>query len=272
MEPNYYNNQPQPTKKSGGTFQKLLKTNQISILSKSLLIAGAGFLAIALLGGLFSYGIVQGHWFQGAAISTLYIISIVLIIVSGVMSFFIWRKIETVKKSTIAIMYTLYCLAEGFAFGILFSAFTLNFGSAKGIQYLILIFAIGGFAFLIAGLIGHRLSAKQTMSLGKFIMYMSIAFMIMFGVTLILMIVSICTGGFSGAMDSWVTAIMCFSCVLFFLYIMYDISIISKSQAYVGIQENAIQMNYALMFGFVLLVDFVGLVWQIAYMFLRYAR
>jgi hypothetical protein len=40
----------------------------------------------------------------------------------------------------------------------------------------------------------------------------------------------------------------------------------------VGMQESAVQMNYALMFGFILLVDFVGLVWQIAYMFLRYAR
>jgi hypothetical protein len=41
---------------------------------------------------------------------------------------------------------------------------------------------------------------------------------------------------------------------------MYDISIISKSQIYVGMQESAVQMNYALMFGFILLVDFVGLV------------
>jgi hypothetical protein len=67
-------------------------------------------------------------------------------------------------------MYSLYCLAQGFAFGILFSAFQLNFGTTKGIQYLILIFAIGGLVFLIAGLIGQRLSLKATMSLGKFIM------------------------------------------------------------------------------------------------------
>jgi hypothetical protein len=66
-------------------------------------------------------------------------------------------------------MYSLYILAEGFAFGILFSAFQMNFGTQKGIQYLILIFAIGGLAFLIAGLIGQRLSIKGMMSLGKFL-------------------------------------------------------------------------------------------------------
>jgi hypothetical protein len=37
-------------------------------------------------------------------------------------------------------------------------------------------------------------------------------------------------------------------------------------------QENAVQMNYALMFGFILLIDFVGLIWTIANLFLRYAR
>jgi hypothetical protein len=60
MEPNYYNNSPQPKQSTSGGFQKLLKTHQMSILAKSLLIAGIGFIAIALLGGLFSYGIVQG--------------------------------------------------------------------------------------------------------------------------------------------------------------------------------------------------------------------
>jgi hypothetical protein len=60
MEPNYYTTpSPRPQTTTGG-FQKQLKTHQMSILSKSLLIAGLGFLAIALLGGLFSYGIVEG--------------------------------------------------------------------------------------------------------------------------------------------------------------------------------------------------------------------
>jgi hypothetical protein len=67
-------------------------------------------------------------------------------------------------------MYALYILAEGFGFGILFSAFQLNFEGSKGIQYLILIFAIGGISFLIASLIGQRLSIKGMMSLGKFLM------------------------------------------------------------------------------------------------------
>jgi hypothetical protein len=83
---------------------------------------------------------------------------------------FIWRRVEIAKKSTIAIMYTMYILAQGFGFGILFSAFQLNYGSKSGIQYLILIFAIGGLAFLIASLIGRKLSVKGMMSLGRFIM------------------------------------------------------------------------------------------------------
>jgi FtsH-binding integral membrane protein len=77
---------------------------------------------------------------------------------------------------------------------------------------------------------------------------------------MILMIVCAATGGFNGAIDTWITVLMCVSCILFFLYIMYDISMISKSQIYVGMQENAVQMNYALMFGFILLIDFVGLI------------
>jgi TRAP-type C4-dicarboxylate transport system permease small subunit len=110
------------------------------------------------------------------------------------------------------------------------------------------------------------------MSLGKFLMWMSIAFLIMFGLTMVFMIISMFTNLMNGAIDSWISMIMCISCLLFFLYIVYDISLISKSQVYVSMKDDAIQMNYALMFGFILLVDFVGLVWTIAYMFLRYAR
>jgi hypothetical protein len=88
MEPNYYNSQPTPQQNTGG-FQKQVKNYQMSILSKSLLIAGAGFLAIALLGGLFSYGIVQGGWFSGTSLTVLYTVSIILIIVASFMSFFI---------------------------------------------------------------------------------------------------------------------------------------------------------------------------------------
>jgi hypothetical protein len=59
MEPNYYSNQSDNSRSNGG-FQKQLRTHQMSILSKSLLIAGLGFVAIALIGGLFSYGLVEG--------------------------------------------------------------------------------------------------------------------------------------------------------------------------------------------------------------------
>jgi TRAP-type C4-dicarboxylate transport system permease small subunit len=68
------------------------------------------------------------------------------------------------------------------------------------------------------------------------------------------------TNTMSGIIDSTFSMIMCISCILFFLYIIYDISLISKSQMYIGMKENAVQMNYALMFGFILLVDFIGLI------------
>jgi hypothetical protein len=53
---------------------------------------------------------------------------------------------------------------------------------------------------------------------------------------------------------------------------VFDISAISKTQQFIGIDNTQINWTLAMMFGFRLLVDLVGLIWNIAIFVLRFAR
>ncbi|GHU32186.1 hypothetical protein FACS1894166_05000 [Bacilli bacterium] len=93
--------------------------------------------------------------------------SIVLIIVAMVLSMLMTARIQTASKGLIFSVWGIYIIAEGIGFGILFAAFQIQFGGAKGLGYLMLVFAAGGLAFLICALIGKRMSLKATIALGK---------------------------------------------------------------------------------------------------------
>jgi hypothetical protein len=53
---------------------------------------------------------------------------------------------------------------------------------------------------------------------------------------------------------------------------IYDISVISKTQQFIGVNSDKANWTLAMMFGFSLLVDLVGLIWNIAILVLHFAR
>jgi FtsH-binding integral membrane protein len=59
---------------------------------------------------------------------------------------------------------------------------------------------------------------------------------------------------------------------LLILYILYDFSVIKKSDTYLSTTEENIRNNYVLMFGFKLLIDLVGLLWHVVRMFYIFKR
>jgi hypothetical protein len=56
------------------------------------------------------------------------------------------------------------------------------------------------------------------------------------------------------------------------LYMVFDISAISKTQQFLAIDNSQLNWTLAMIFGFRLLVDLVGLVWNIAILVLRFAK
>jgi hypothetical protein len=53
---------------------------------------------------------------------------------------------------------------------------------------------------------------------------------------------------------------------------VFDISVISKTQQFLTIDNTQLSWTLAMIFGFRLLVDLVGLIWNIAIFVLRFAR
>jgi hypothetical protein len=157
-------------------------------------------------------------------------------ILSMVVNVKLFTRMGNVSKGLIYSMWTVYIVAEGLGFGLLFLAFMVQFNGQQGILYLIFVFAAGGIAFMIAALIGKSLSTKAMMSLGKFISILSIAFMVMFFVFMIATIVASFTSSFGS--DGLFLMIIGLSTILFLLYMVFDISVISKTQQFLTIDNT----------------------------------
>jgi hypothetical protein len=53
---------------------------------------------------------------------------------------------------------------------------------------------------------------------------------------------------------------------------VFDVAVISKMQQFLNYEDSRLVWTLSMIFGFKLLVDLVGLVWNIAILFLRFAR
>jgi len=231
-----------------------------SILSKSLLIAGIAF--IAIFG--FSFGLYKLLWSKyGAQISNntviaLYVISILMLIGSIIMVVIVLPRIMKVKLATLISLVILYSIANGISFALLFYAIKQTnhviHDSSFQVGDICWCFLISGAIFLITGFLGTLLSVRYTLSLAKFLMIATMVFMVCFLVFFIINIFTqLTTTTFIIIYGIWG--------FLMILYIMFDFSMIKKSQPFISIQENSIQTKFVWMFGFTLLVDLIQLVW-----------
>jgi hypothetical protein len=53
---------------------------------------------------------------------------------------------------------------------------------------------------------------------------------------------------------------------------IYDMAMASKISSFQSMQDDKIITKYVWMFGFKLLIDFIGLIWQLASLYLRFKR
>jgi preprotein translocase subunit Sss1 len=174
MEPNYYNN----SKPTTSRFGKQISMPQISLLNRSMIVAGIGFLSIGILGFLAAYLIINvvNSGSEGTLL-LLYFLFMILVLVSQFMAMFAFNRIESLSKAKIATIFVMYGIGQGIGFGFLFAALQMQFDSvSRAISYITLAFTAGGLAFLTAGYIGKKLSVQGTMTLGRYLMYLSIGF------------------------------------------------------------------------------------------------
>jgi hypothetical protein len=95
--------------------------------------------------------------------------------------------------------------------------------------------------------------------------------MIIFAISMVVMIVTLFTGSSFMSTGLWVL-IVGISTLLFLFYMIFDISMISKTQQFINTEDKQLTWTIGMIFGFRLLVDLVGLVWNIAMLVLRFAR
>jgi FtsH-binding integral membrane protein len=60
--------------------------------------------------------------------------------------------------------------------------------------------------------------------------------------------------------------------VMIILYIMYDLSVISKSQQFIQMSDSPTQTKYVFMFGFMLFVNLIQLFWVMIRLMLSLKR
>jgi FtsH-binding integral membrane protein len=72
--------------------------------------------------------------------------------------------------------------------------------------------------------------------------------------------------------EKWSIGINVVFGLLMILYIMFDFSVIKKSESFIQALDSDMQLKFTLMFGFKLLIDLMGLFWTIARFYLMAKR
>jgi FtsH-binding integral membrane protein len=116
------------------------------------------------------------------------------------------------------------------------------------------------------------MTLKSTMTLSTYLKYLSIGFLMIMLLWFAMSIIAVFTNGFGINLDYMYCLILGFGTLLFFLYTIFDFSVISKMSPFLSVQDSSIVANYVWMFGFKLLIDLVMMVWYILLIIARFSR
>ncbi len=229
---------------------KTYKKKHTSIIGRSSLFAGLGFLLTCLFGYAFSFMTIP----YNAKI----IVMVVALLISMGLSFYVSFKTTTVSYGVYAILYFSYCVSAGFTFESMFSLF-------NG-QELLLIFGIAGGILTFTGIIGMLIPDKVAMNLMKFVF-------ILFG---IYMVLSLCLMLFfflmPGIFDWMYFLISILSGLISILYIAITFNSMSRTEMFIndsGEEADKTVINkMCLFFGFILLTSIINLIILIARLFI----
>ena len=255
--------------------KRKIMSREATIFSSAFGVAAAGFLIICLIGvGVWmtvdATGVLKGYgtgkydWSmyknmtgdsKVALIGKISIASMVLIMLSFVLRM-IWAfRFQRASKVFIYTVFTVYILAQGLGFGILFTLWRA--------QELFIIFGVAGSMFGIMAFAGYK--AKDLSRLGVFLFYASIGLMVLAGISLIMFF----TGVYDNTMVFIITIV---TGVLTLLYTMYDVWILRKFSENEGLAyDEDMRFRLIMFFGFRLLTDIVHMIWTMARL-LRFFR
>lgn len=217
-----------------GPTRRQFTKQQTSLLTKSMLIAGIGFMIICGLSELFAwaFSFVQMYDNFGLVMGLTFGFLIVSIAIS-----MMWVKILWKGKATALtiLVYSLYIITMSLAFGAIFNFLWFNEGLEFKFTYLAAAFAITGGIFLIVALVAKIMSLKAMITYGKIVGVCSIIMMVLFFAFMIAILVVGLTGqggqGFNLTADVITWIVLLFMAIATFFYIIVDVkSIMGLSQ------------------------------------------
>ena len=236
---------------------KTYKKKHTSIIGRSSLFAGIGFLLTCLFGYAFSFIVIPNN----AKI----IIMIAAILISMGLSFYVSFKTTTVSYGVYALLYFSYCISSGLTFESIFSLFN-GIGTNHNFEQLLLIFGIAGAILTFTGIIGTLIPNKVAMNLMKFVF-------ILFGIYIFL---SLCLMLFfflsPGSLDPLMFGLSILSGLISILYIAFTFNSMSRTEMFINdsgeeVDKTAIN-KMCLFFGFILLSSIINLIIVIARLFI----
>ncbi len=255
--------------------QKQFNKNQISLLTKSMLISGIGFIIICLLSELFawafSFANVQNQF--GLVMGLIFGFLIVSMAISA-----LWAKILWKGKAPglTFLVYSIYILTMSISFGAAFNFLWFGLGE-DSYPFLCICFAVTGLIFLLIALIAKVISLKGIITYAKIVGVASVIMMALFFAFLITMLVFAFTAnpgkGFDLTADAITWMALAFMTLVTFFYIILDIRAImglSEFYNYTGSETTAPAVVWYT--GFRLLTDLVNVLILVILFALRFIR
>lgn len=176
--------------------QQELNRKQKKVLTTSLLYCAIGFIIMAAL--TFAFGAIWNATIKGidewnTLFTVLFVVSIVLLMASSILSMF-WERKMIFKKSDVMtiLVWGFFILGNSFAFSLILFMFGHSGGWFQW-WYLGLVFLGGAVIFALCGLIGWALTNKGGITLNKIMIILGLIMSGLFLVMFILMFVAIFT-------------------------------------------------------------------------------
>ena len=250
-------------------------TKETTIFSRAFGVAALGFILISVIGLMVWLSVDATGLLRGIAdkkfdwsmynnlggsdkidiLGKVSIAAMGLIMVSFVLRI-IWAfRFRTAGKFFIYSVFTIYIVAQGLGFGILFTLWRA--------QDLLIIFGVAGGMFALMAFAGYH--AKDLSKMGVYLFYAMIGLLVLSTISMILY--------FTGIYDNTLIFIIVLgSGILTLLYTMYDVWLLKKFSKNEDLNyDEDMKFRIVMFFGFRLLTDLIQLIWTIARL-MRYFR
>lgn len=243
---------------------------QVSLLTKSMLIAGIAFLILG--GASFGWSALFTDKLAGNELYATGLPIFMITLLAGMIVSMMWIA-NMLKKGSIGLTiacYALYIFSESVAFGWLFSVAKDKVGG----DWIGAMFFVVAFAFLMATLIAKIISFRSVITMGKIIGIVGFTMLIMFLIFFVLMLISLFTWNPNvGAVgDSFCLIIMTCMTVVSFLYLVIDIWSISKISEFQDMSGQEFPRIMSWFCGFRLLTDLVNILFIMIWWLIRFSR